>query len=101
MYRNRDDAEKADALIERATRARPDDPAPYLVLSSLRGRQGDLEGALEAADHAREVSPDHPAGALRRAEVLLEIGVRDDDAEGSSGRRREYQRHERSSAVQT
>ena len=79
MYRNQGDGEKADELIERATKERPDDVVPFLVLSSLRGRKGDLKGALQAAQSALDITGENPAASLRRAEVLLEMGVRDDD----------------------
>ncbi|MGH0033261.1 MAG: tetratricopeptide repeat protein [Myxococcota bacterium] len=82
MYRDRGEEAKADAMAIRATEARPEDPAPFLVLSSYRGQTGDLEGALEAAEKAMALSePDDPAARLRVAEVLLELGFRGGDQE--------------------
>jgi tetratricopeptide (TPR) repeat protein len=69
---------KADELIEKSAEARPDDPKVYLVLSSYRGRNGDYEGSLAAAEKALELDPDSKAAKLRKAEVLQEIGVRDE-----------------------
>jgi tetratricopeptide (TPR) repeat protein len=73
-------------MIEEATRAKPDDAAPLLLLSSYRGRIGDLAGALEAADRALAVAPEDPLARLRRAEVLIDLGFRDkDDAQVAQG----------------
>jgi tetratricopeptide (TPR) repeat protein len=71
--------EKADALIEKATVANPDDPKPLLVLSAYRGRQGDILGALEAAERAIELDPDNTSANLRVAEILVDMGYRDND----------------------
>ena len=70
---------EADAMIDQATRAKPDDVAPLLLLSSYRGRIGDLPGALDAADRALKVAPDDSLAKLRRAEVLVDMGFRDND----------------------
>ncbi|TMA35342.1 MAG: tetratricopeptide repeat protein [Deltaproteobacteria bacterium] len=77
MYRQKGDVAKADELMERATQKQPDNPKPFLVLSSYKGRQGDLEGALAAADKALELAPKDQNAQLRKAEVLLELGYRD------------------------
>lgn len=79
VHRAQGDEEKADQLIERATEAAPDDPRPFLVLSSYKGRQGDLSGALAAADRAVELDPEDDAARLRKAEVLIEIGFREEE----------------------
>jgi tetratricopeptide (TPR) repeat protein len=79
FYGARGDQARADAMIEEATRARPDDVQPWLVLSAYRGRQGDLAGALEAADAALEVDAESLPARLRRAELLLDIGYREQD----------------------
>lgn len=81
MYRSRGDVEKADAMMERATQKQPDQVRPWLVLSSYRGSQGDLQGGLAAVEKALEIDPDHEASRLRKAEVLLEIGYRDQKPE--------------------
>ncbi len=80
MYRERGDTDKADELALRATQEKPDDPAPFLVLSAYRGQVGDLEGALEAAEKAVAVTTDdNPAADLRVAEIELEMGFRNDE----------------------
>jgi tetratricopeptide (TPR) repeat protein len=79
FYNARGDTAKADAMIQEATRTNPQDPEPFLLLSSYRGRQGDLEGALEAAESALEASPDHLPAKLRKAELLVDMGYRGDD----------------------
>ena len=77
MYQERGLADKADAMIIRATKAAPDDPAPLLVLSTYRGQSGDLAGALDAAEKAMALAPDDDTSAkLRVAEVSMELGFR-------------------------
>ena len=66
-------------MIQRATQADPKDPKPFLVLSAYRGRNGDLEGALQATDDALKSAPDDVAARLRRAELLVDIGYRSND----------------------
>jgi tetratricopeptide (TPR) repeat protein len=73
--------EKADALIEQATAASPDEARPYLILSAYRDRKGDYEGALAAARKAVEVEPENESARLREAEVVIEIGVREKNQE--------------------
>lgn len=73
--------EKANELIEQATQQDPNDPAPYLTLSAHRGRQGDSEGALEAAQKALELDPQDKLAKLRVAEILVDIGYRESQAD--------------------
>jgi tetratricopeptide (TPR) repeat protein len=81
MYRAKGEDGKADELAERAAEVRPDDPRPHLVLSAHRGRQGDFEGALAAAERAVELAPDDDNAKLRQAEVMIELGFREDNAD--------------------
>jgi len=77
----------ADELVTRATEDAGDDPQPWLVLSSYRSRDGDVEGALEAVDRALEVDPENTAARLRKAELLVDAGYRaKDDEQISVGR---------------
>ena len=73
--------EKANALIEQATQIDPADPVPYLTLSGHLGRQGDPEGALAAAEKALEIDPNMADAKLRVAEIMVDVGYRDGDAE--------------------
>ena len=73
--------EKADALIKEATQVDPADPVPYLTLSGHLGRQGDVAGALTAAEKALEIDPDLTDAKLRVAEIMVDVGYRDDDEE--------------------
>jgi tetratricopeptide (TPR) repeat protein len=82
LHRGEGNKAKADELIEKSAEARPDDPKVHLVLSSYRGRNGDYEGALAAAEKALELAPDDKDGKLRKAEVLLELGF-EDEREGA------------------
>ncbi len=84
----RGEEELADQLIEKATEAEPDNPRPYLILSTYKGRKGDVQGALAAAEDAVRVAPDSQAARLRKAEVLVELGYREkDEARIAEGRR--------------
>ena len=74
FYSAQGNEQKAEALIERATEAQPDQARPYLILSAYRDRNGDLDGALAAARKAVEVQPDDETARLREAEVVIEIG---------------------------
>jgi tetratricopeptide (TPR) repeat protein len=80
FYDVRGQPERADEVIEEATRARPDEVAPHLVLSAYRGHRGDPEGALQAAEAALEVDPQDKNARLRKAELLVDLGFRGDDA---------------------
>ncbi len=79
FYNSQGRKAEADQMIEQATQAQPDKPEAWLVLSAHRGRVGDLDGALAAAEHAVEVAPDNDLAKLRRAEVLVDIGHRRQD----------------------
>jgi len=79
FYSARGDETKARELIEQATRAKPDDPKPFLILSAYRARQNDAEGALAAAEQALVVAPDDESSRLRKAELLVEIGFKNND----------------------
>jgi len=73
--------EKANELIEEATQVDPTDPVPYLTLSGHLGRQGDVAGALAAAEKAFEIDPDLTDAKLRVAEITVDVGYRDGDEE--------------------
>jgi tetratricopeptide (TPR) repeat protein len=79
FYHARGETAKADSMIAEATKADPENPQPHLLLSAYRGRQGDLEGALEAAEAALRASPDDLRAKLRKAELLVDLGYRGDD----------------------
>ncbi len=74
MYRGQGRKAEADEMIESATLARPDDVQPFLILSLYRGRQGDRDGALAAAEDALQVDPTHVGARLRKAELLIDKG---------------------------
>jgi len=79
LHLSQGNKEKADELIEQATQADPTDPKPWLILSAYRGRQLDVDGALAAAEKAVEIAPDDIDANLRVAEILVDVGYRDDD----------------------
>jgi tetratricopeptide (TPR) repeat protein len=81
MYRAKGDEAKADELMERATQKAPDSLRAFLALSTYKGGKGDLAGALAAANRALELAPKDQLAQLRKAEVLLELGYRDQKPE--------------------
>jgi len=86
-YRASGEEEKANAVLERSTTFDPTDPAPWLALSNVRGREGDLQGALEAAEKAVAADSTDPLARLRKAELLIDIGLRNgDDAQVEEAR---------------
>ncbi|MDJ0869998.1 MAG: tetratricopeptide repeat protein [Myxococcota bacterium] len=80
-YHSRGAPDKADAMIQEATRAQPDEVRPFLILSAYRGRNDDLEGALEAAESALAIDPQNQPARLRKAELLVDLGVRGGERE--------------------
>ncbi|MCL4685325.1 tetratricopeptide repeat protein [Myxococcota bacterium] len=81
FYHSRGDPQRADQMIEEATEARPDEVAPLLILSAYRGRNGDIDGALEAAERALALDPAHVPARLRKAELLIDRGVKQGERE--------------------
>ena len=81
LYRAQGRSDEEDALIRRATEESPDSVTAQLVLSVYLGRQGDLEGALAAARAAVAIAPQNRPAQLREAELLVDIGYRESDAE--------------------
>ena len=82
-YRVQGNDNEAEVLIRKAAEVDPEDPTPYLVLSSFLGGRADLSGALEAADKALEVDPANVDARLRRAEILVDVGFREASKEVS------------------
>ena len=79
FYMARGDTAQADAMMEQSAKARPNEVEPFLVLSAYRSRKGDVAGALEAAESALKVDPESQPARLRKAELLLDLGMRKDD----------------------
>lgn len=77
FYHSRGARDRADQMIQEATEARPDEVQPLLILSAYRGRNGDLAGALEAAEKAIALEPKNTTARLRKAELLIDRGVQD------------------------
>jgi tetratricopeptide (TPR) repeat protein len=78
LYTARGMKDEADALIVRATKEQPNKAAPQLILSAYLGQQGDLEGALKAAEAAVAAEPKNTTAKLREAEIRVDIGYRDE-----------------------
>jgi len=81
FYRMQGQQEKADSMMEAATKVKGDDVEPYLRLSLYRYQNGDFAGALAAAEQAIAVNPEDKTARLRKAELLIEKGYRDDAQE--------------------
>jgi tetratricopeptide (TPR) repeat protein len=80
LYAARGMTDKASELIFRATEeAAPDNAGPQLVLSSYLQSQGDLEGALEAAQTAVAIDAENLTASMRVAELQVDLGFRDSD----------------------
>jgi tetratricopeptide (TPR) repeat protein len=76
FHSSQGNSEAADLMVAQATLEAPDDPEPWLVLSSYRTREGDSAGALEAVEKAIAVAPEDTVALLRKAELLAENGYR-------------------------
>jgi predicted Zn-dependent protease len=61
------DLVRAAGLLDRALARRADDPATWVAVARLRFRGGEHLGAIEAADRALALGPDHPPALLIRA----------------------------------
>lgn len=81
FYHSRGAEDRADQMIEEATRAKPDDVRPFLILSAYRGRNGDAAGALAAAEQALAADPESVPARLRKAELLVDLGVQEASSE--------------------
>src|SRR5690606_14467993 len=77
FYHSRGARDRADQMILEAAQSRPDEAEPYLILSAYRGRNGDIAGALEAAEQAIANDPEHVPARLRKAELLVGVAVRE------------------------
>jgi tetratricopeptide (TPR) repeat protein len=86
-HRTMGNVEEADKLIEAAAVDQPNEVKPHLILSAYRGRKGDLQGALEAAEAALGVEPENTRALLRKAELLIDLGFQaKDQAQIGEGR---------------
>ncbi len=87
LYRNQGRPDDEHAMIQRATEEAPDNANAQIVLSAYLGQRGDTDGALAAAGAAVAADPDNRAAQLRQAELLVDIGFRDTDAESTEAGR--------------
>ena len=75
-FRSAGENEKATKILEQSTTFDDSDSEPWLALSNLRGREGNLEAALEAANQAVAADPESSLAKLRKAELLVDLGLR-------------------------
>ncbi|MAJ60328.1 MAG: hypothetical protein CBC48_10150 [bacterium TMED88] len=80
-YRVEGEGEKADELIEQAAAIDESNPEPLLLVSAVRARAGDAEGAIEFAEKALLADPGSVEARLRKAEILIDTGARSKDSE--------------------
>jgi eukaryotic-like serine/threonine-protein kinase len=71
---------KADASIDKAIELAPQDPRPDLLRADLRQLQGDALATLEALNGAARKAPADRDVALRRGELLSQLGRLDEAA---------------------
>ena len=81
LHRIQGHVEEEAALIRRATDDAPDSVAAQLVLSLYLSQKADLPGALAAARKAVELEPENRGAQLREAELLVDVGFKDKDAD--------------------
>lgn len=80
-HRRKGNQEQADAWMQRAIEAAPGNAEPHLMISARKAAQGDLEGALAAAESAAVADPSSDRAWLRQAEVLVDLSHRDQNPE--------------------
>ena len=71
---------KADASIDKAMELSPQDPRPDLLRADLRQLQGDASATLESLNAATRKAPGDRDIALRRGELLSQMGRLDEAA---------------------
>jgi serine/threonine protein kinase/Flp pilus assembly protein TadD len=71
---------KADVSIDKAIELAPQDPRPDLLRADLRQLQGDALATLEALNAAARKAPTDRDVALRRGELLSQLGRLDEAA---------------------
>jgi len=71
---------KADASIDRAIELAPQDPRPDLLRADLRQLQGDGAATLESLNSATRKAPNDRDIAIRRGELLSQVGRLDEAA---------------------
>ena len=71
---------KADASLDKAIELAPQDPRPDLLRAQLRQLQGDAPATLEALNTAARKAPADRDVALRRGELLSQLGRLDEAA---------------------
>jgi tetratricopeptide (TPR) repeat protein len=80
LYLDRNEAEKARALVEDALATRPDDTALHLRLADAHRRSGRTADAIEAVGRALEKDPELPEAYLQLGELWLDEAVARGDA---------------------
>ena len=83
LHRLQGHRDQEAALIRRATEEAPDSLAAQLVLSLYLSQQGDATGALAAARKAVEIDPENRGAQLREAELLIDMGFKEKDADAT------------------
>ncbi len=76
---------RADASLDKAVELAPQDPRPDLLRADLRQLQGDAPATLEALNTATRKAPQDRDVALRRGELLSQMGRLDEAAQVLNG----------------
>lgn len=76
LAEQQEDDEEAVGLWEAAAQAQPDDPAPYIALSRIEARRGQLQASLARARRARTIAPCDATAIGQLVRVYERLGLR-------------------------
>ena len=65
-------ADELKSVLSRLLETDPDNVEAWVALGNSAIRRGDLDDAIEAADRAIEIAPDHHAGFTLRGRIRIE-----------------------------
>jgi tetratricopeptide (TPR) repeat protein len=84
-YEELGDMRNTAGTLQRMMETAPDDPYVFTVVGRAYQRNGDLEFALRAFEHALRLSPGDADATLQRSLLLWEMGRREEALAGTAG----------------